>query len=245
MTDRDRSAQVAAEIRAEIMSGDLPPGTTAPSVPALQRRFAISNQTAQNAMRILKDEGYVEARRGSGTFIRSSPHETIEPAEYGRTPTPGAPHPWTAHPPRTIRLIGVGEVPAPAKVAAAFGVASGEPVVCREQVWLAGDDPVEYDRIYFPTGIARGTPLAAGRKIRGGAAAVLAELGLAPREFDDLISTRPATPREAELLALPRVVPVLHTFRVVLAGGGRAVSAEEIVKAGNRWQVRYRWPAAG
>ncbi|GAB7053163.1 GntR family transcriptional regulator [Catenuloplanes indicus] len=244
--DRERSAQIAAEIRAQIMDGNLPPGSQAPSIPTIAEQYDTGRSTAQNAYDLLKEEGYLEGRRGSGTFVRTTPHETIEPADYGRVPLAGEAYPWITRPategrPRSIDLRSVGEVPAPGQVAAAFGIQLGDPVICREQVFLLDGAPVEYDHIYFPVDLGRGTRLAEARRIKGGAPAVLAEMGRAPAAFDDLLATRGATMKELEVFGLSKAVPMLRTFRVVHDSDGAVISAEVIVKPGNRWQLRYRW----
>lgn len=231
---RPRSQQIAAELRADIMSGDLPPGSQLPSTADLAATYQAPGATIQNAVAILKQEGYVEGQPGRGVFVR--------PAE------PGQPYAWitvaagrSQH--GTSRLLDVGEVPAPAQVAAAIGIDPGTPVVRRRQLLLLDGQPVELVHAYYPTDLARDTPLADRRRLRGGSPAVLAALGVPPKSYEDTISTRPPTPEELIALDLPQGVPVLRTLRAAVAASGRTVEVLVLIKAGHRHQVMYRWPA--
>lgn len=245
---RPRSQQIAAELRADIMSGDLPPGAKLPSTAELMDKYATFGATIQNALGILKAEGYLEGRPGKGVYVRPSQQQTITPADYAAPSVPGQPYAWiTAAAQRgqrgASRILEVGEVPAPVQVARAFGIDAGEPVVRREQLLTLDDEPVELVHTFYPVDLARGTALAVKRLIKGGSPAVLAELGVEPVSFEDVISTRPPTSEEFVALELPTEVPILRTFRVAIAASGRPVECQLMVKAGHRHEVRYRWPS--
>ncbi|MET9239607.1 UTRA domain-containing protein [Nonomuraea sp. NPDC003709] len=81
-------------------------------------------------------------------------------------------------------------------------------------------------RSYYPLHVAAGTPLAARRKIRGGAPQVLADPGFPEQHFEDRISVRQPTTEEVESLDLPPDVPVFRQFRVVYSDSGRSVEAQ-------------------
>ncbi|MEU4399806.1 GntR family transcriptional regulator [Micromonospora orduensis] len=245
---RPRSHQIAAELRANIMAGDLAPGAKLPSTAELMSTYSTHGATIQNALSILKAEGYLEGQPGRGVYVRASQQQTITPADYATPSAPGQPYAWiTAAADRgqrgAYRLLGVAEVPAPVQVAAAFGIEAGEPVLRRAQLGTLDDEPVELVHTYYPTDLARGTALAGKRLIKGGSPAVLAELGLEPVSFEDVISTRPPTSEEFVALELPTEVPILRTFRVAVAASGRPVECQVMVKAGHRHEVRYRWPS--
>lgn len=244
---RPRHQQIAAELRALIMSGDIPPGSQLPTTAQLMERFAAQNQTIQNALNLLKAEGFAEGWPGKGVYVRTASQQPIEPADYATTPAPGQPYPWITEAERrsqrgASQLLNVSEVPAPAEVAHAFGVELGSPVVRRAQLLTLDDEPVELVHNYYPVDLARGTGLAEQRKIRGGSPALLADMGAAPTAFADELSIRPPTVEEFVALELPTEVPVLRTFRVAYAGN-RPVEASVLVKAGHRYKLRYRWPA--
>ncbi|WP_073780868.1 GntR family transcriptional regulator [Streptomyces sp. MJM1172] len=62
--------QTADALRKQIQDGHLPPGAKLPSARELQEQFGIANSTAQNALRLLKDEGLIYSVQGRGVFVR-------------------------------------------------------------------------------------------------------------------------------------------------------------------------------
>jgi GntR family transcriptional regulator/MocR family aminotransferase len=61
--------QVCAAIRAAILEGRLQPGSKLPSSRALATDLEISRTTTSLAYEQLTSEGYLQGRRGSGTFV--------------------------------------------------------------------------------------------------------------------------------------------------------------------------------
>lgn len=62
--------QVAAALRAAILTRTFEPGERLPSQVELAARYGVARMTIQQALRILKDEGLVTSRQGSGMFVR-------------------------------------------------------------------------------------------------------------------------------------------------------------------------------
>lgn len=62
--------QVAASLRAAILTRKVAPGDRLPSQAELSKRYGVARMTIQQALRILKDEGLVASRQGSGMFVR-------------------------------------------------------------------------------------------------------------------------------------------------------------------------------
>lgn len=65
--------RLAAELREDIASRGLPPGSALPSVRALARSRAVSAFTAAAVFDLLVAAGIAEARRGSGYFVAGAP----------------------------------------------------------------------------------------------------------------------------------------------------------------------------
>ena len=63
---RPRHQQIAADLRALIMSGDLV--GKLPTTHQLMEMYAVGSPTVQRALQVLKDERFVEGRRGSGVY---------------------------------------------------------------------------------------------------------------------------------------------------------------------------------
>jgi putative hydrolase of HD superfamily len=62
--------QVAASIRAAILSGELEPGSQLPTTAELAGIFNVAKVTVGSAIRTLREEGYVRSRTGSGVYVR-------------------------------------------------------------------------------------------------------------------------------------------------------------------------------
>ncbi|MDQ7904700.1 UTRA domain-containing protein [Phytohabitans sp. ZYX-F-186] len=140
----------------------------------------------------------------------------------------------------TQRLIEVSEVAASPVVAEALRLAADEPVVVRRRLMLLDDKPVELTDSYYPTAIARGTPLAEPRKIPGGAVTLLAELGHRPRRITEDVSSREPTAHERAALALDPQEWVLRLIRVAATDSGQPVEASMITMKARHRHLRYQ-----
>ncbi|MEU9148985.1 GntR family transcriptional regulator [Streptomyces sp. NPDC048417] len=243
---RSLHERIAADLRDDIMSGQLPPGFNLPSTAQLRTRFGASNATVQKALQLLKDEGLVIGRAGAAVSVREHRQRTIRPAGSLSPAAAGQTYPWlteaakhgaTAH----ITLLGVTETRPPADVRAAFGLSDEASVLLRSQLVLIDDEPAELVKSYYPLEIARGTPLADRRRIRGGMPALLTELGHRPHRSVDRVSARVPTQEQFQTLRLPGSLPVLCTLRVVYTEAGRPVEATAMAKAGHLYELQYEF----
>lgn len=63
------SRQIAEQIRAQCLAGQLPPGHCLPSVRQLARQLVVNVNTIVRVYERLAAEGLVEMRHGEGTFV--------------------------------------------------------------------------------------------------------------------------------------------------------------------------------
>lgn len=61
--------QIASQIKAAIMSGELSPGEPIPSMRSLAKSLHISVLTVQKAYETLQDEGFIETTAGKGCYV--------------------------------------------------------------------------------------------------------------------------------------------------------------------------------
>ncbi|MFD8301901.1 GntR family transcriptional regulator [Streptomyces sp. NPDC059690] len=75
--------EIAARIRDEIAAGTFGPGDRLPGARAYAKKLGVALMTVQNAYTQLQEEGLVEGRTGSGTYV-------CDPAPGQQTPREAA-----------------------------------------------------------------------------------------------------------------------------------------------------------
>ncbi|MGW3237132.1 GntR family transcriptional regulator [Streptomyces olivaceus] len=76
--------EIAARIRDEIAAGTFGPGDRLPGARAYAKRLGVALMTVQNAYTQLQEEGLVEGRTGSGTYVRDPAAGEQAPREAAR-----------------------------------------------------------------------------------------------------------------------------------------------------------------
>ena len=64
-------AEVAAVLRHQVLSGELPAGTRLPALRELSEDLGVARMTVVQAMNSLEEEGLIEKHSGRGTFVRA------------------------------------------------------------------------------------------------------------------------------------------------------------------------------
>jgi DNA-binding transcriptional regulator YhcF (GntR family) len=73
--------QVAAEIRREIAQGEVRPGQRLPPARDMAAVLDVHTNTVLRALRVLRDEGVLEFRRGRGVTVAGQPERGIVSAQ--------------------------------------------------------------------------------------------------------------------------------------------------------------------
>jgi len=247
------SRQIADSLRSEINSGRLPPGSRLPTVRELADRFNVSRNTATKAIAILKAEGLITARTGSGVYVRQAhPVRRLGPDRYAR-------HRWqvttvTAHatdrPTDAIEQQGgqtqeVSLVEADEVIATALGIEVGTPVYERARVMTRDGDPTHTMTSYYRQEDVAGTPIVdprPGIAGQGGSFAIFAERGLEPVEITEELLARMPTTEEALLLELPIGEPVVEVRRITRTANSRPIEYARGVHAASRFVWSFTYP---
>jgi len=90
----DLYEQVAGEIRRAIADGEAKPGERLPPAKDLAAELGVNTNTVLRALRVLRDEGLLEFRRGRGISVAGTPERgaVIARARARRVrPSPGLP----------------------------------------------------------------------------------------------------------------------------------------------------------
>jgi len=250
--------RVLEDLRGRIHSGALGPGARIPSRNAIIANYGVGETAAKHALAVLAAEGLIEARPGSGSYVRKVPAARI--LEHDRPGFPGSPFGVQETAPVGGNGDGTATVtrrlawehqteqgPAPAQVAARLGLAPGEAAVMTRYLLRSDGEPVQLAVSYEPAELTAGTQVAlpeqgplAGR----GVVERMRSIGISVDEIVEEVAVRPSLRAEAAALAIPPGALALVIGRVQYAAG-RGVEAGEVVVPAERFRLRYRFPAAG
>jgi DNA-binding GntR family transcriptional regulator len=202
--------EIAESLRSRIAAGEFAPGTTIPSGRDLAEKWSVSRATAIKAVDVLRNDGVVVAKQGTGFVVAETP--VARPAGARRAGsariTGGMP----------FARIGTPDWAEPStRVANALGITSGAKALRRVRVLQLPDgSPHSYVEAWFPPDIGEAAPrLAESAPLAEGTTRyVRRQTGRSPAEGADVTTVRLATEEEAEYLAVPMpsaVAVVLHT----------------------------------
>jgi DNA-binding GntR family transcriptional regulator len=246
--------RVLDDLRHRISSGLLEPGARVPSRNAIIARYGVGETAAKHALAVLAAEGLIEARPGSGSYVRHAP--VTRYLEHGRLGRPGSPFGLAGPVPagtvpagdgacsRLTREHEAGRVPPPPAVARRLGLRPGCLTMRTRYVLCAGGAAVQLALSWEPVSLTAGTPVAVpeeGPLAGRGVIERMKAIGIIVDQVTEDISVRPALRAEAAVLGLAPGAPVLLVERSHLAGG-RAVETADIVVAADGHRLRYRIP---
>jgi GntR family transcriptional regulator len=245
---RSLQLRIADAIRAKIASGDYPPGSKLPGLPALAETYKASLVTVRLALARLRQEGLVTSQQGVGNFVREHPPvRRFGIGRYSRSVWDGAdPQPLlAAEATRQGRAAEQqtepGQVRAPAFVAERLpGVTEGDLVHIRQRITSIDGVINQSADSYFTLATGERSPdLVAGRGAGGHIARINA---ISPvREIQEEITARMPTSPERARLAIPEGTPVFDIIRTYHTADGPLDVARFIIRA-DMAVFDYRFP---
>ncbi|MER7923884.1 GntR family transcriptional regulator [Streptomyces sp. NPDC096057] len=216
--------RLAQTLQGRIEDGTYAPGTRVPSENQLVQAFGMSRPTVVRALELLKRDGWLESRQGYGTIVRGRPAVVEQKDRRGsaaltrdESQAPG-------------RLVEVGRVSVPARVASALGLPKRAKVLMRRFLVEEDGEPVELVSSYFPAGLIEGTELPSTAPLSGGTRAHLeARKKVRFDHVTERVSARLPDSGEAQLLGLPDGVPVLSVLVIARDASGQALQASDVL----------------
>lgn len=238
--------RIAGDLRARIVAGELAPGVKLPSETELMHEYEVSRTVAIWAFAVLRHEGLVERRRGSGTYVRDVTRIVRRGAtrdQRGTGPTSPLVRDVTAaghnatwdhrSEPGTADLL----------TATRLGIDVGDPVMVTRYVFYADRAPIQMSTSWEPLAVTGGTPIEYPE--RSGPVGVVARfdsIGVHIDQAVERIHARAAHPLEIESLRLPRRGAYVLVIERTYLAAGRAVETADITLLGDRYVVEYRVP---
>jgi Transcriptional regulators len=215
--------EIAESLRARIAAGEFAPGATIPSGRDLAEQWDVSRATAIKAVDVLRNDGVVVAKQGTGFVVMETP--VARPA--------GARRAGSARILGGMPFLRIGTpdwAEPPARVAVALGISPGVLALRRIRVLQLPDGtPNSCVEAWFPPEIAEAAPRLADTApiAEGTTRYVRRQTGRFPVEGVDITTVRLATDAEADRLNVATATPVAVLLHTAHDEEGRPLVCEE------------------
>ncbi len=264
---RPRYLQLAEELRARIVSGELPQGSAMPSETELADTSGLSRTSVRNAIRQLREWGLVRAEQGRGTYVRA-PRQRVRrrnteryqwekdralASEVERRRSGGTEHDTGLTVDDLKFHAEYTSVDADEDMASVFNLPIGTRLL-RRVYWTSSrheSAPLSISYSYLPYELVAKNPDLLDQENEpwpGGTMHQLHTIGVEVDQITDEIRARPPSPDEAELLDIEAGVSVLTVRKISTDINGQVVEVADIVLPGDRTELVYttvlkRWKA--
>jgi GntR family transcriptional regulator len=242
--DRALYLQIADQLREQMMTGTLAPGSRLPSEHSLMAAYDASRDTVRKAIGVLKGEGRLDSERGRGVTVRTPPPEQRRGSDrLSRKHRKAGKGVYLSDMESSGRkpeiAVTVSTEKASPEVAARLGLKAGEQVLVRSRRMLADGQPLQLAVSYLPLDLVRGTPIEQPDTGPGGTYARLEEMGHRLDRFEERVTARMPSPDEAKSLDLGPGTPVILVARTAYAVGNRPVELCDTTMAADRYELQY------
>ena len=226
-------AQVIEELRRRIESGEYPPGSLLPSEHQLSDEFQIARPTVVRALRVLRQDGWIETQQGKGSFVRGRP--ALASLASQRTGEDALNRDESRE---AGELIEAGISAPPARVAALLGQAGEDGVLARRLVRRQDGEASELVTWWVPAALAEGTDLAKDEPLHGGVRGHLSRRkGIRVDHVLEQVTARHPTSQEAKLLGVGKSAAMLAMYVAARDASGEPVLVLEVVMPGDRHEL--------
>ncbi|MFE4370352.1 GntR family transcriptional regulator [Streptomyces sp. NPDC056835] len=236
--------QIAADLRGKIVRGDLEPGQTLPSERELTDSWNVSRATVVKALDVLRHEGLVETRQGTGSTVKERmPLARTAGERYATAVVTG--NIYTAG--EYAEILAAELVSAPEHVSTGLGIEAGATVARRHRVTFEGETPTATSYSWFTSEVAEAAPrLLLRERVREGTTRyVEMQTGRRPHTGRDWWTSRLATDDELELLRLDGPAAVAEVRHVAYDADGRALAYEVGITPSGRWSRTEEYSMGG
>lgn len=242
--DRALYLQIADQLRGQVVTGKLAPGSRLPSEHSLMAAYDASRDTVRKAIGVLKGEGRLDSERGRGVTVRTPPPEQRRGSDrLSRKYRKAGKGVYLSDMESSGRkpdiAVTVSTEKASREVAARLGLKAGERVLVRRRRMLADGQPLQLAVSYLPLDLVRGTQIEQPDTGPGGTYARLEEMGHRLDRFEERVTARMPSPDEARSLDLGPGTPVILVARTAYAVGNWPVELCDTTIAADRYELQY------
>lgn len=231
-------AQLVQTLQRRIESGDYPPGSLLPSENQLIQEFGVSRPTVVAALRVLREQGWIESQQGKGRFVRGRPAlASVQPNRPGQAYLI---NPETASPGEVIEAAAVA---VPNRIGALLGLEPKSKAFLRRRLITRNGEPSEIVSLWVPVELSEGTDLISTEPLSQGIREHLqTRKGLRFDHIVEQITARMPTSAEAKQLGMPKSTPLLAVFGAVRDASGRPLTVVEVLLPADRHELEDAYP---
>lgn len=203
--------QIKSLILQSLQGGEWKPGETIPSEMELAARFRVSQGTVRKAIDELAAENLVVRRQGKGTFVATHSEQHVQYRFLRLLPDSGD---TRDEGPADRRIVDCKRQRAPADIARALGLRTGDAVLQVRRVLAFQGVPTILEDLWLPAAPFKGLTAERLDAYRGPMYALFeAEFGIRMVRADEKIRALAASPAAAELLGVAPGEPLLSVER--------------------------------
>lgn len=210
--------QIKDRLTRSLQGGEWQPGDAIPSEIELAVRYKVSQGTVRKAVDEMATENLLVRRQGKGTFVATHAEERTQYRFLRLTPDEGESGAMQR------RLLDCRRLRAPADVARALRLKSGDPVLQVRRLLLAAEQPVVLDDIFLPGALFKGLTAERMTGYKGPMYRLFeAEFGVRMIRAEEKIRALAADEAQAGLLRVAPGAPLLSVERLSLTYGDTPV----------------------
>ncbi|TQM72275.1 GntR family transcriptional regulator [Actinomadura hallensis] len=233
-------AQLVAELQRRIESGQYAPGSAMPSEHRLIEEFGVSRPTVVAALRVLRDQGWIDSRQGKGRFVRGRPAlASLESARAGQVRMAGSEAAIAGE------VLAAGVVDAPNRIRSLLDLGPSSKAFIRRRLLTTDGAPSELLSLWLPVDLAEGTDLTSAEPLQQGVREHLeSRKGV---KFDHVIEhivARMPTSEEAAALSMSEGTPVLVVYATARDAAGQPLMVVDTVMPADLHELEDAYPLA-
>jgi GntR family transcriptional regulator len=204
--------QIKALILQSLQAGEWKPGDAIPSEMDLAARFRVSQGTVRKAIDELSAENLVVRRQGKGTFVATHAEQHVQYRFLKLVPDSGD---QSSEGPAQRSVLECKRVRAPAEVARALALRSGDSVLQVRRILAFGSVPTILEDLWLPGNAFKGLSAEQMAGYHGPTYAMYeVEFGVRMVRAEEKIRAVAAGDRQAALLKVEAGVPLLSVERI-------------------------------
>ena len=221
--------QLKEILRDKIENLEFQEGDMIPSESEIQQRYDVSRATVRKAIQILVNEGFMEKKRGKGTFVKRRKIEEELPVLKSFTEEMSGRD-------ASKKVISASYTKAPASICARLGLLSEESVFSLKRLMMVDGKPLGILHSYIPANYR----LSLEEDYTKSLYRILEKKGIRLRNSEQTIEVSMSTPEETRLMRLKSSVPTLVIERLAYSVNGEIVEYVKGVYHGDRYRFNCR-----